>query len=91
MDQKPSQYTEQLHAQARDIARRIVAAADALPAGKPRLDAAHQLAIGPIATEITMGADCCLHDQFGLAVMVAAELALHCRPEQPRAATPNPR
>jgi hypothetical protein len=82
--------TEQLHAQARNIAQRLVAAAIALPANSPQLTAANLLAQGPIATEIAYGARCCRDDQLALAVMVAAELALHCRPETSRAAAPHP-
>ncbi|MEV6297825.1 hypothetical protein AB0M02_00295 [Actinoplanes sp. NPDC051861] len=85
-------YYDQLHAQARNIAQRIVAAADALPAGKPRATAAQLLAQGPIATEIAHGAPCCLTDQLGLAVLVAAELGLHTRPDSRPIpdATPDP-
>lgn len=88
MHQQPG-YADQLHAQARDIAIRLVAAADALPAKKPRATAAQLLAQGPIATEIAYGARCCVDDQLALAVMVAAELALHSRPDS--RAAPDPR
>jgi hypothetical protein len=66
-------YTERLHAQASAIADQLQDAALNVDLdNQPAL----QLAQGPIATLIAEGATCCVDDQLGLAVMVAAELAL---------------
>jgi hypothetical protein len=67
---QPTAYSDQLHAQARDIATRLLAAA----AAHPEPFSAFELATGPIAESIEGGASCCLPDQLGLAAMVIAEL-----------------
>ena len=66
-------YSEKLYAQAVEIADRLEEAAQDLDLDDaPAL----HLATGPIAEEIAAGATCCVDDQLGLAVMLAAELVL---------------
>lgn len=85
----PGPHADQLHAQARDIAQRLIAAADALPAGKPRALAAQLLADGPVHCEVSAAAGWDPHERLKLAGLVAAELALHNRPQPRRAPAPH--
>lgn len=84
---QPTAYSARLHAQARDIADRLVATAREVDGP----DAAYRLAAGPVADDIAAGASCCVEDQLGLAVMVIAELAGRVAPvAAERGASPPP-
>lgn len=78
MTHTPAAFSDQLAIQARAIADRILGAAQEIRSETPdpNVPPVMLLATGPIAMEIYEGADCCVDDQLGLAVMLAAELAL---------------